>query len=516
MTVDDTPRSAPSRSDAPGWREAGRRYWHSLALRLTLTHGLLVALSTTILLSFVYMQVVGVLRAQLLVQIQELEQALVEQFDTGGVDALVGAIEQAVAQQRGHAQALYLLLDSDDRPLAGNMAPPSPFPSYAGPVETRVVVDGQPIPGYLSLRHLPSGETLLTGHGASRIKQVSDMIAQGIGVTVALAVLLVLLGTYVFRHELEMRVGAVRRTARQIGPGQLSLRVPSTTLPDEFANLDHDVNAMLDRIERLMTGVRDVSDSLAHDLRTPLMRMQARLRSVQHPGASRADLARAVDAMALELEQLGALLGRLLQISELEAGVRRQAFGPCRLDQVAADVVDLYGALAEERQIRLDLWAAQPISVQGDAQLLANACANLVDNALKYARSQVVVRVQADAQSACLSVEDDGPGLPPEHRQRLGERFYRPDLSREGLGLGLASVKAIASLHGGRLRFGAGSATAGAGGLKAELVLPARDTAAGGPAPAAAEHALGTEPAASADGGADRGGMVERSAQSAF
>ncbi len=471
----DPTQTEQAEHDPPGWRQAGRRYWHSMAFRLTLTHGLLVALSTTILLSFVYMQVVGVLRTHLLAQIQELEQELIEQLHTGGIDALTAAIEQAVARQRGDDQDLYLLLDGEGRPLAGNIEPLAHYPSHAGPLETSVVLHGRPMPGYFNLRHLPGGETLLTGHGAGRIDKVTGMIAQGIGVTVALAVLLVLLGTYVFRHELEMRVGAVRRTARQIGPGQLSLRVPQTPRPDEFAKLDHEVNAMLDRIERLMTGVRDVSDSLAHDLRTPLMRMQARLRSVQRPDASRAELAEVVDGLAVELEQVGALLGRLLQISELEAGVRRQAFEPCRLDRIAADVVDLYGALAEELQIRLELAPPPPVPIQGDAQLLANACANLVDNALKYAQSQVVVRVQADAQSACLSVEDDGPGLPPDSLERLGERFYRPNLSRDGLGLGLASVKAIASLHGGQLHFGTGSGPVGASGLKAELILLARD-----------------------------------------
>ena len=470
----------------PGWRQIGQRYWHSIAFRLTLTHGVLAVLSTTILLSFIYLQVSGVLREELSRQINALEEELVLHYHADGLQALAASIERAATSQRRDDGNLYLLLDDQGRRLAGNMLAPPPYPSYSGPLETRVEVDGREVLAVLKLRHLPDGALLLAGHSASRLDQVTELIFQGVAATVALALLLVLLGTYVFRHELELRVGEVRDTARRIGAGELSLRVPPTPRADEFAHLGHDVNEMLDRIERLMTGVRDVSDSLAHDLRTPLMRMQARLRSVQRPEATRAELAETVERLSAELEQLTALLGKLLQISEMEAGVRRQAFEPCRLDRIAADVVELYDALAEERSVAIELPAPPAVHIEGDAQLLANACANLLDNALKYAAQRVRVDLSLDptSQTAHLRIQDDGPGLPPERLQRLGERFYRPDLRHEGLGLGLASVKAIVSLHGGQLRFG----QAALGGFEAALRLPLRQAAAPAPADESAHH----------------------------
>jgi len=442
---------------ATGWLrrygQAIRRHWNSAAFRITLNYGLLTILTTLILLLFIYSQVVGVLRTQLSNQITHAEQRLFSMFEAGGMGAVVDAIDMAIADELDGGEDLYLLTDSDGRKLAGNVQAMVAQGGQTGLFGTNVELRNTSVNGYFKLRTFPDGHVLLIGHEAGRIDRVTDMIMQGIGAAVALALVLVVLGAYVFRREFERRVGALRTTARRIGPGQLSLRVPHAHGSDEFSHLNHDVNAMLDRIEQLMTGVRHVSDTIAHDLRTPLMRMQARLQSVQHPAASTAEFRRAVDGMAEEIDRLNILLGKLLQISELEAGVRRKAFGPRRLDLIAADVVDLYSALAEDRQITLALRTEKQALVQGDAELLANACANLIDNALKHARAAVQVRVDSNGEKVSLTVEDDGPGVAPESTERLGERFYRPDTSQPGLGLGLASVKAIVALHGGRLTF---------------------------------------------------------------
>jgi len=181
-----------------------------------------------------------------------------------------------------------------------------------------------------------------------------------------------------------------------------------------------------------------------------------------------------VDGVTDEIDRLNTLLGKLLQISELEAGVGRKAFELCRLDLIAADVVDLYSALAEDRQIDLQLHVAQPSSIQGDAELLANACANILDNALKYAATTVRITVDSSADSVFLRTEDDGPGIPHADLKRLGERFYRPDTTCKGLGLGLASVKAIISLHNGKLTFSPGRGEAGSPGLSVQVTFPDR------------------------------------------
>lgn len=462
---------APASTLRRYWK-AIRSHWNSAAFRITLNYGLLTILTTLILLLFIYTQVVGVLRTQLSDQISHAEQRLVAMYNAHGLNAVIDAIDLAIADELDGGEDLYLLIDSEGRKLAGNVESMVDDRGDTGLFETNVNLRHREVGGYFRLRTLPEGQMLLIGHEVGKIDRVTDMILRGIGVAVALALLLAILGAYVFRREFERRVGALRTTARRIGAGQLSLRVPQSHGSDEFSHLNHDVNAMLDRIEHLMTGVRHVSDTIAHDLRTPLLRMQGRLQAVQHSNASRSELRRAVDGVTEELDRLNILLGKLLQISELEAGVRRKTFGPRRLDLIAADVVDLYSALAEEREITLAIKAGQPAIVQGDAELLANACANLIDNALKYARSTVCVLVHAGSEEITLTVTDDGPGIPPESASRLGERFYRPDTTQEGLGLGLASVKAIVSLHGGKLVFIPDPEGAEKSGLAVTLAFP--------------------------------------------
>lgn len=450
------------------------RHWHSVTFRLTLNYGLLTILTTLILLLFIYIQVVDVLRTQLANQINHAQQRLVTLLDTGGVAAVVEAIDLAIADELDGGDDLYLLTDHNGQRLAGNIDALQSYAGFGGLFEMNVLLDKREVSGHFKRRALPDGHVLLIGHEAGKTDRVTGMILRAIGLTVVLAVLLVVLGAYLFHREFERRVSPLRAIARQIGAGKLSLRVPQTHGSDEFSRLNHEVNAMLDRIEQLMEGVRHVSDTIAHDLRTPLMRMQGRLRSAQHGSATREELAEAVHRAIEEIDRLNTLLGKLLQISELEAGVPRKAFVTCRLDLIVADIIDLYSALAEERQISLTLDAPEGASVQGDPELLANACANLVDNALKHAHAQVCVSVTAVRQGVVLHVKDDGPGIPEASLERLGDRFYRPDATQEGLGLGLASVRAMVTLHGGKLDFLNRTGDEAGSGLEARVFLPAQ------------------------------------------
>src|SRR5690606_34224480 len=164
---------------------------------------------------------------------------------------------------------------------------------------------------------------------------------------------------------------------------------------------------------------------------------------------------------------------KLLQIAEMEAGVRRRAFRICRLDVIVADVVDMYAALAEDAHVVLTLRACDPVSVNGDADLLASACANLLDNAIKYARTSVVVEVAARSGGhACVVMKDDGAGIAPRERERLGEYFYRLNPEKEGHGLGLTSVRAIVALHDGRLALTDAYPLRETRGLRACLCVP--------------------------------------------
>jgi signal transduction histidine kinase len=247
--------------------------------------------------------------------------------------------------------------------------------------------------------------------------------------------------------------------------------VKLTGAGDEFDRLSGDINLMLDRISELMDGVRQVSNAIAHDLRTPLARLRGRLEAALRDSDSPERFRATAEAALQELDQVVRIFEALLRIAEIEAGHRRAAFAPVDAAALAADVAELYQPLAEQRGLALEVDLA-PATCTGDRTLVAQALANLVDNAIKHARPGGHVRVRSATRegSVELVVEDDGPGIPEGERDKVVRRFYRLEPSRgtPGSGLGLSLVVSVARLHGGRLDL----EDAGPG-LRARLVLPA-------------------------------------------
>jgi signal transduction histidine kinase len=288
----------------------------------------------------------------------------------------------------------------------------------------------------------------------------------------AVTLLMAVGGAAVFRRQLEHRISAIRQTAAQIERGDLARRVPISPQQDEFARLSRDINAMLDRIHGLMEGVRHVSNTIAHNIRTPLSRILARLYTAQSSSEPDTELPPAVEFAIAEIQDLNIVFDKLLQIAEVESGTRRQTFSAVSLNAVAINALELYDALAESKGLTLTQDLAGDPMTMGDGDLLANAVANLLDNAIKYTPGGGVIHVGArrDGAFVLLTVRDNGRGIPPEERARVGTRFYRLDRAVPGWGLGLASVRAIAKLHGGRLQL-----EDAAPGLIAQLVLPATD-----------------------------------------
>ena len=229
---------------------------------------------------------------------------------------------------------------------------------------------------------------------------------------------------------------------------------------------------MLDRIHALMDGVRHVSNTIAHNIRTPLSRILARLHMAQAARNPTAELAAATSFAIREIEDLNIVFDKLLQIAEVECGGRRQSFGPVSLNTIAVNVIELYDAVAEAKGLSLtQALDAEPVTA-GDGDLLANATANLLDNAIKYtdAGGAIHVATRCSDTEVAIVVRDNGRGIPHEERARVGTRFHRLDRSVPGWGLGLASVIAIARLHGGSLQLDDANP-----GLIARLVLPALD-----------------------------------------
>jgi len=289
-------------------------------------------------------------------------------------------------------------------------------------------------------------------HALDRLSRLADRtLFWGLGITLALA----LIGGLLMSANVLRRVGQFNATSRQIMDGDLSQRIATTGSGDEFDELAHHLNAMMDQIEALMTSIQHISDNVAHDLRTPLTRLRNRLESL---------LARAGDTQADDIaaciEDADALLSTfasLLSIARIEAGTYEAHLDPVNLSECVRDAFELYTALAEEKSIDLVCDAPSDVRIRGDRNLLFQAITNLLDNAIKYTPDggRVEISLEAAAGRPVLTVVDTGPGIPENMRDKVLQRFFRLDESRSapGAGLGLSLVFAIAQRHGAELRF---------------------------------------------------------------
>jgi signal transduction histidine kinase len=279
-----------------------------------------------------------------------------------------------------------------------------------------------------------------------------NLFAILLGAALASAVIAAI-GSAFLSRWLVSRIVEVNTVAAAVREGNLAARVPGADKPDEFGELAANVNSMLDRIERLVAGMRDVSDRIAHELRTPLTRLRAQVQKLNAVPPGSAEAAHARAAISDEIGTTVAIFDALLDIATTEAEAGDQTrLKIVDLAEVIASVVDLYDAVAEERGIALSVDAKGPAEMLGDGGLLTRMLANVVDNAIKFspAGGRVAITLATEGRSHILTVADSGPGLSPDIRDRAFERFARgaSTASVPGHGLGLAVVKAIAVRHG--------------------------------------------------------------------
>ncbi len=267
--------------------------------------------------------------------------------------------------------------------------------------------------------------------------------------------LLGLVGGGLMSRNMLRRLDQINRTAGEIVAGDLSRRVPVTNAHDEFDTLAESLNRMLDRIERLMAGVREVTDSVAHDLRTPLTRLRNRLEDTLRHLDPADGHANEIEAAMRETDQIITTFNALLLIAEADAGVMRGALAKIDLAPIVGDMAEFYSPLAEENGVTLEIKPAGSTVIEGNRSLISQALANLIDNAIKYTPEggHIAVWTAMTPQGAELTVADTGPGIPPSQRAHVIERFVRLETSRNspGTGLGLSLVAAVARLHGAAL-----------------------------------------------------------------
>jgi signal transduction histidine kinase len=445
------------------------------AFRIVAVYVLLFALSVGALLGFTYWNTRRTLDAQTDQIIEADITGLREQYQQLGMQGLAESIRGRTLH--GGGQALYLLSDGLRRVIAGNL---DTWPVSATQPGNYVEFDYErPVDGKLQTSRargrvfpLPGDFMLLVAQDVHDRYTTERMFTTTLPWTVGLMLLFGALGGALMSSNMLRRLDAINRTSGEIIKGDLTRRVPLTGSGDEFDALAENLNRMLDRIERLMKGLREVTDSVAHDLRTPLNRLRNRLEEsaarLTAAGAQAGEIERAI----AETDQLIGTFNALLLIAETDAGTSRAAMTALDLQSVAADVAELYEPLAEERDITLSLAAGGDVAVEGNRSLVAQAMANLVDNAIKYTPpgGKVRIAVAANEQGVDLSVADNGPGIPAQDRSRVVERFVRLEASRSspGTGLGLSLVAAVAHFHGAELVLDDNQPT----GLKAILHFP--------------------------------------------
>jgi signal transduction histidine kinase len=269
---------------------------------------------------------------------------------------------------------------------------------------------------------------------------------------------------------------------------------------DELNTLSMTINGMLDQIEQLLHGVRDVSNSIAHDLRTPLAELRSRLEELSLTRPEAGETFAEIDDAVVDVDRVILIFNALLRLAEIDTGMRRSGFVPVNAGDVARQAVDFYLPAAELQGVALSYRGTGPAHISGDPVLLAQAIGNLIDNALKYTKAggaiTVEVRDLADSRIQ-ITVADDGPGIPDEEKPKVSARFYRGDASRgtPGVGLGLTLVASVAKVHGGALELGDNNP-----GLRANMVISAHTAGALQPVGAAVGSAGSVADAGSADG----------------
>lgn len=445
----------------------------SSVFRLALLYMGIFGASVAMLLVFIYWSTAGYMSRQTDDTIGAEITGLAERYRLSGLDGLVHSIEERLSRTP-NGSAIYLLADQNLVRVVGNLAN---WP------EVEVDSDGwlnfgleqATARGELTHRArarpftLHGGYRLLVGRDMHELDATRNLIARALAWGLAITALLGLVGGITLSRRTMHRLEAINETSRRIMRGDLSQRIPKRGTGDDFDQLTENLNGMLDVIERLMEDVRRVSDNIAHDLRTPLTRLRHRLETLkQLHGADQS----ALESAVADADGLLATFNALLRIANIESGRRAAAFQELALDAVVGDVTELYEPLAEARGLTLQADARAGMHVRGDRDLLFQALANLLDNAIKYTPSggHVTVSTIAHRGTARLLVRDDGPGIPEHAREQVFKRFFRLEQSRNtpGNGLGLSLVEAVARLHGASIQLADGGP-----GLEVSIDFPA-------------------------------------------
>jgi signal transduction histidine kinase len=405
--------------------------------------------------------------------LQEDAERFATVFRQQGPDGLAAFIGERVRMQIA-AERLLLLADPALTPLAGNLSAwPSEIPQSPGADTVTMLRNGHPGLVRVVRTVLPGGYHLLVGRDRDLFEPLEQRFWYGLAAAIGVLSIVGMCGGILIRHAVLSRMDSISRTVSGIIQSDLGQRLPTGASQDEFSTLSHTINRMLDQIEQLVHGVRNVSNAIAHDLRTPLAELRSRLEELSVTRPPPGECFAEIEAAVADVDRVIGIFNALLRLAEIDTGARRSGFVELDADELAAKAVEFYLPAAELKGITLSFHGQGRLAIRGDPVLLAQAIANLIDNALKFTPGDGNISVETrhcENGTIELGVADDGPGIPDLEKPRVAERFYRSDASRglPGVGLGLSLVGAVAKLHGGSLELADNHP-----GLRAGLILDA-------------------------------------------
>ena len=459
-----------------------RKLFGATAFRLALAILLLSAIGSGIVLTVIAWQVVSVVDREIARTIDAESQGLIDAFDNAGIRRLEAVIE---ARKREPGSSLYLLTNPIGEPLAGNVEQiPAEVLLHPGFLPIIYRGSGSSERGRQALVGvyiLPGGFRLLIGHDLGDRARIGKVMVRALAISLVFFAVLGALGALFVARRVLKRIDDMNTSAHGIMAGDLTRRLPVSGSGDELDRLAEGLNEMLGRISELMEGLQEVSDNIAHDLRTPLTRLRNHAEAALAFGGDAATYRHALEKTIEESDQLIRIFNALLLIARAEAGGDLGPLQPFDVGEAARSVADLYEPIAEEEGVELTIRAEDGLKVRGNRELIGQAIANLVDNALKYgapqkgigdAKPDVGITARRAGRSIVLTVADRGPGIAPADRARVLDRFVRLEgsRSRPGSGLGLSLAAAVARMHGGTVDLEDNQP-----GLRVRLTLPATD-----------------------------------------
>ncbi|MEJ2382016.1 MAG: HAMP domain-containing sensor histidine kinase [Gammaproteobacteria bacterium] len=438
--------------------------FRTTVFRVSLLYAVFYSVLATVVISFIYWSMTVHISAQTDSNLRTEANDLAYLFSGYSVPELTDAI-QRYSQIGQPGDRYYLLINPHGIPIAGNLqAWPLSFHVSPGWHAHRLQYKEYQIRGwdrdedYTVLSYvveLPNRYRLVVAQGLQTVEKLRDYTQGAVLSAIVVTALAALLGGYLLGRGVLRRIDAINSTAGEIISGDLGQRIPIRGRNDEFDELAARLNAMLDRIEHLMLGMRQVTDNVAHDLRSPLTRLRNRLEVMLLESRNEEEYRAAIEQSIQDADDLLKTFNALLSITQAEAGVRRNDWSEVDLSELTRDMAELYEAVAEDRNVEFRCSADPDVRIPGNRHLLAQAVSNLLDNAMKYVSSGCRVELQVTQRNGIpeLQISDNGPGIPAADRSRVLERFVRLDTARStpGNGLGLSLVRAVAQLHDAQL-----------------------------------------------------------------